>query len=156
MLAMILLWSFKVLMNTRFMDYITNIFFQQASMPKLLWLITFLWNLSLPLNVDWCSNMCYIILYEVREMFGCRWETQQITTGYNLIRMSEQDEASTSSFSSPTPAAEKDRKYSPIQYKPCQICGGKATGYHFGVISCEACKVKSLIYLFAQRGISQV
>lgn len=24
---------------------------------------------------------------------------------------------------------------------PCRICGGKASGYHYGVNSCEACKV---------------
>ncbi len=25
---------------------------------------------------------------------------------------------------------------------PCKICGGKASGIHFGAITCEACKVK--------------
>lgn len=24
---------------------------------------------------------------------------------------------------------------------PCKVCGGKASGFHFGVITCEACKV---------------
>ena len=33
-------------------------------------------------------------------------------------------------------------KYEPIQLRPCEVCGERATGYHFGVISCEACKVK--------------
>ena len=28
-----------------------------------------------------------------------------------------------------------------IRLKPCEVCGDKSTGYHFGVISCEACKV---------------
>ncbi len=56
------------------------------------------------------------------------------------MRMAEQDGQLSASSDLPA-AAEKDKKYSPIQYKPCQICDGKATGYHFGVISCEACKV---------------
>ncbi len=30
--------------------------------------------------------------------------------------------------------------YQPIRLKPCEVCFDKATGYHFGVISCEACK----------------
>ena len=25
--------------------------------------------------------------------------------------------------------------------KICDVCGGRATGYHFGVMSCEGCKV---------------
>ncbi|KAH3883467.1 hypothetical protein DPMN_007424 [Dreissena polymorpha] len=24
---------------------------------------------------------------------------------------------------------------------PCKVCGGKSSGFHFGVITCEACKV---------------
>ncbi len=32
-------------------------------------------------------------------------------------------------------------KYEPIQLRPCEVCGERATGFHFGVISCEACKV---------------
>jgi len=26
---------------------------------------------------------------------------------------------------------------------PCRICGGKASGFHYGVNTCEACKVRS-------------
>ena len=44
-----------------------------------------------------------------------------------------------------SPNQEKEKKYAPIQHKPCQICGGKATGFHFGVISCEACKVQNIL-----------
>ncbi len=32
-------------------------------------------------------------------------------------------------------------RYEPIRLRPCEVCGERATGYHFGVISCEACKV---------------
>lgn len=28
---------------------------------------------------------------------------------------------------------------------PCRVCGSSASGYHFGVISCEACKVVRII-----------
>ena len=30
--------------------------------------------------------------------------------------------------------------------KVCDVCGGRATGYHFGVMSCEGCKVTNQIY----------
>ena len=38
------------------------------------------------------------------------------------------------------------KKSSPSQYTtvplpPCKVCSGVATGFHFGVITCEACKV---------------
>lgn len=30
--------------------------------------------------------------------------------------------------------------YTSVPLPPCKVCGGVATGYHFGVITCEACK----------------
>ena len=30
---------------------------------------------------------------------------------------------------------------SPVVFPPCRVCGGKSSGFHFGVITCEACKV---------------
>ena len=33
---------------------------------------------------------------------------------------------------------------SSIEFRPCEVCGGKSTGYHFGAITCEACKVLAL------------
>ena len=29
----------------------------------------------------------------------------------------------------------------PIDLRPCEVCGTKASGFHFGAITCEACKV---------------
>ncbi len=40
----------------------------------------------------------------------------------------------------PEQAASSNAGYQPIRLKPCEVCFDKATGYHFGVISCEACK----------------
>ena len=28
-----------------------------------------------------------------------------------------------------------------IDFRPCEVCGGKSTGFHFGAITYEACKV---------------
>ena len=36
---------------------------------------------------------------------------------------------------------------SEVVAKICKVCDGKATGFHFGVMSCEGCKVSSLITL---------
>ena len=35
----------------------------------------------------------------------------------------------------------------PIKLRPCEVCGAKASGIHFGAITCEACKVKMLIIM---------
>ena len=38
------------------------------------------------------------------------------------------------------------RHMSNIDLRPCEVCGGKASGFHFGAITCEACKVCRFFY----------
>ena len=33
-------------------------------------------------------------------------------------------------------------------YAPCQVCGDRATGYHYGADTCEACKVNIIQTFF--------
>jgi len=33
----------------------------------------------------------------------------------------------------------------PKAFIPCKVCGDKASGYHYGVTSCEGCKVSFII-----------
>lgn len=42
--------------------------------------------------------------------------------------------------------------YTTVPLPPCKVCGGVATGYHFGVITCEACKVYTMyiIYIYCR------
>ena len=37
--------------------------------------------------------------------------------------------------------AVKPKKKDKTMLPPCRVCGGSASGFHFGVITCEACKV---------------
>jgi len=35
----------------------------------------------------------------------------------------------------------KKNHYTTVKMASCKICGRESTGYHFGVVTCEACKV---------------
>ena len=39
---------------------------------------------------------------------------------------------------------------------PCRICGEKASGLHYGVNTCEACKVGKLAITHNEHQISQI
>jgi len=50
---------------------------------------------------------------------------------------------------STTPECPESPPLPPRVYKPCVVCNDKSSGYHYGVSSCEGCKVWFKKNLFA-------
>ena len=42
----------------------------------------------------------------------------------------------------------------PRMYKPCAVCNDKSSGYHYGISSCEGCKVSYFLFLYKYLGHS--
>ena len=55
----------------------------------------------------------------------------------------------TSQNGSPPPEKKMRAKYKPSRppvLPPCRVCGDRASGFHYGVNTCEACKVRQVCF----------
>lgn len=66
---------------------------------------------------------------------GCHWHLQKVWIIVHILLGSFDFLSENSSY-------HLHKMYKPLELPPCRICDGEASGIHYGVNTCEACKVR--------------
>ena len=75
----------------------------------------------------------------------CSSTTDDVTTTSPAYSGGDSCQASPDSALQPTPSSSSSSSSSTPLLPPCRVCGEKASGFHYGVNTCEACKVRYLL-----------